>query len=181
MDSKHKTSLRDVAMFVLISLYVLVMKWIKILIVNTPNFILEAIKPKARICVQKRFSLDSSSESEEEDAEELPYVVRKFLEAKTVSSSKCQKNGMLEVDIEFAAVVDNNGTFDWVGGKIACYSRIAKITTDFIREISGGRYLLLAARDADGGAHKLCVDLVKKKDLVNNQDILFSKINILLD
>lgn len=153
--------------------YLAVMAFLKMTIIYTPEIFLEPIRPKTLISCRK-IKPDSESESESESGSEPDF---KF----DIGRSKANPvNGILEVDVTHAFVIDNDVNTS-IRNKIACWSRIGKLTLEVIKVMCPGRYFSMGMIDNNGVHHHIFIDMLKKKDLVNKTSILFSKVELLVD
>lgn len=160
---------------ILVSVYLAVIKAIKLIIINCPEWILLSIKPRARMQVARTFESDSEEQEQVSVSEEFKHIARKV--DNTVPHAK-PVNGFLDVDILYAATFNDLRFPDHVETKIAMWSRVDKVTIDTILTLSNRRYFLMECIDANGYVHRTFIDLYKKKNLITKTDILFSRISI---
>ncbi len=161
--------------FILVSVYLAVIRAVKLLIINCPEWILLSVKPRARIQVNRVFESDSEEQEQVEVSEEFKHIAIKPHNAMPHAKPK---NGTMTVNVLYAAVFDDLRYPQHIESKLSMWSLIDKLTIENILNLANKRYLLMECMDDNGFLHRTFVDLYKKKNLITKTDILFSRISI---
>jgi len=143
-----------------------------------PETILGFYKPRATLQVAK-LDPDSDSESDEELSDDIQILINQDFN----SGKKCANvlGETMKAYITYAFIFNDLKNLTRIENKISCWSVIDHITLDAINNFGKGKYFFMLALDSNGYAYKVLIDMDKKKDLIHNVPILFSKVQILVN
>lgn len=169
----------NVLLFVYFSIYIAIMRFLKAIIIFMPENILGYYKPRATIQVG---ILDSESESDSE-SDDLPADIQNLINQDFNSGHRSAKiyDKVIKGYITYAVIFDDITNPKRIENKISCWSVIDHITIDAINQFGTGKYFFMLILDSNGFVYKVLIDMVKKKDLIHNVPILFSKVQILVN
>jgi len=179
--STKKAAAENFIYFLNVLVFMAVVRIIKFIIILTPEKFLRWV-PVGKVYMKATQLCVSDSDSESDFGrcrKEFP----KWLEGivtKEKNKSSFVKKGYIRVNIIKAFVVDGNNC-EIVTTKVALWCMFDRLTIECIQSFAKGRYFILIAEDETGVKQYIQVDLLKKKDLLFGEDILFSKIDFLFD